>query len=177
MLKVLEHGTKNRIQNPVTKKWQEVINVKFVEEGNRSGGASSSMSNTSDVLSRAVGVKTGLSLLRIHTHPVLVEAIDQFPVGREFPNHFINRKMYSLAQMEQQINVAPRMIDGKPTYFITEIAEIELPDEDLRMADSQLVVINPALYRNARVGATIVESISQFETEGTLRTSRLAASE
>lgn len=161
MLKVLRHGNRTRIQNPVTKQWQEVVNVQFIEIGDRSGGANASMSESSDVLSEAVGTQTGLALLRVHTHPVLVTAIDKFPVDKEFPTLFINRKLYSTPQMHQQVGVDSRMIDGKPTYFTTSISKRELPDEDLRLSNEVLSKVNPEAFMNAQVGATAVETIEQ----------------
>jgi hypothetical protein len=127
-----------------------------MEVGNRSGGSNSSMSDTSEILSKAVGVETGLTLLRIHTHPVLIGVIDKFPVGKEFPNLFINRKLFSTPQMAQQANVGPRMIDGRPTYFSTSIANKEMEDEDLRLSNESLAKVNPGSFLKASLGAAVV---------------------
>lgn len=164
MLKVTKHGLKNRVVNPATGKEQDVINVTFQELSTRSGGANPSMSETSDFLSQAVGKKVGLDIIRVHTHPVLADTIGDFTIGKEFPQLFINRKLFSTPQMKQQVGVGAREIDGKPTYFTTFISNRELPDEDLRMSNEALAKVKPEEFTNVRVSAaTVIQAVELSE--------------
>lgn len=154
MLKVLRHGNKTSVKNPIDGTFQEMVNVVFIEEG-RSGG-NSSMSDTSSFLSKiSGGGDVGLATQRTHTHPVKADKIDLFPLGKKFPGH-INRRLFSTPQIRQQENVYSRMVDGKPTYFVTEIGEVEKEDLDLRMSNDTLVQISPDYFRNTRTGTAEV---------------------
>lgn len=159
MIKVQKVGNRNRVLNPQTGQWQEVVNIIFVEEGR--GGAISSMSETSAALSNAVGQNVGLNILRTHTHPVLVDTVAQFPVGKEFPSLFINRKLFSQPQLNQQLNVDSRMIEGKPTYFTTYISAKAEEDIDMRLSNELLAKVNPEAFSKSRVGATRTELVGE----------------
>lgn len=162
MVRVLKHGDKRRTLNPVNNQWSDMITVTFIEEGR--GGANVSISDTSDVLSKAVGEEIGLQTLRIHTHPVLATKIGQFPVGKELNNLFINRKLFSTPQMSQQENVQSRMIEGRPTYFSTYISEKAESDIDVRLDNNVLATINPEAFKGAKVGATEVQHYNEAVT-------------
>lgn len=157
MIKVLSHGDVRSVLNPVTQEWTDVVNIQFFEEGR--GGANDALSTSNAALSAAIGEEVGLALLRTHTQPVLLGQEGKFPVGKEFPNLFINRKMFSTPQMTQQNGVAVRMIEGKPTYFTTEIADRMKEDEDLRLDNNVLAGIAPEHFKGAVVGAAIVKTL------------------
>lgn len=163
-IKVLRHGDTIAVTNPVTGKEQVMVNVTFMEEGAR-GGADAQMSETSDFLSEIVGQEVGLQTLRIHTHPVLRDKIELFPVGSNFPG-FINRGMYSTPQLRQQENVAPRMIDGRPTYFKTWIGRAAEADVDKRIDNDVLVDKSPGSVFGAQIGATQSRVVSIDSRQG-----------
>lgn len=153
MLKVQRHGSKTRVRNPATGEWQDMVNIVFVEEGR--DGAVGSISNSSKFLDRVLGKQTGLRQLRTHTQPVLASEADDFPIGKEIEGH-INRVLYSQPQMRQQQNVVGRMVDGKPTYFITELDQVSKDDRDERVKNETLALINPQILRDAGVGVAEV---------------------
>lgn len=157
MVRVQAHGAKTRIQNPSTGEMQDAINVRFIEEDRQGGGANPHLSKSTAVLSQAVGKQVGLPGVRVHTQPILLSQIGEFPVGREFPNLFINRTLYSTPQMEQQEGTAARMLDGQPTYFATFIDTSASEDEDKRLDPSVVAQIDVGLFTNARTRNTLVE--------------------
>lgn len=159
MIKVLRHGNSRQIKNPVTGEWQTTTMVTFVEEGR--GGANEALNESSSVLNQAVGKQTGLNNLRVHTQPVLDSALGDFPVNKTFPQLFINRRLFSFPQLAQQVNVAPRMIDGRPTYFTTSLSTQKIDDEDHRISNDSLARINPNAFMNAIVQATEVQIVEQ----------------
>lgn len=154
MLTVQRHGNRISVENPVTHVKTEMINVIFVEEGR--SGAISAMSGSSEFLSRITGASVGLEQLRVHTHPIKADKIDLFPVGKQLPGH-INRKLFSTPQINQQVNVQSRMVEGKPTYFTTFLDEVLKADEDYRMDNADLVKVNPDYFKNSRIGTANVE--------------------
>lgn len=154
MLTVQRHGNRISVENPANHVKTEMINVIFVEEGR--SGAISSMSGSSDFLNRITGNNVGLEQLRVHTHPIKADKIDLFPVGKQIPGH-VNRKLFSTPQISQQAGVQSRMVDGKPTYFTTYLDEVEKPDEDYRMENTDLVKIDVGYFRNSRIGTANVE--------------------
>lgn len=156
MLKVLKHGSKIRVKNPVTGEWTEMINVQFVEEGRT--GAVGTIANSSKFLDRLTGKQTGLNQLRTHTQPVNADEIETFPVGSEIQGH-INRVMYSQPQMRQQQQVLARMVDGKPTFFVTELDQLPKDDRDERVKNETLAIINPQILRDAGVGVAEVITV------------------
>lgn len=171
MVTVQSHGERRRIQNPAKpSEWTDVQLVTFAETGR--GGANAAMTESSDALSKFLGQESGLTGLRIHTHPVRLEVMDALPVGREVPL-FINRKLFSTPQITQQVDVAPRMIDGKPTYFTTYLSEKAQEDQDLRLSTSELISINPEAYSHAQVGAASVQRVDQMINQSLLSTSNL----
>jgi hypothetical protein len=154
-VRVLRHGDKRRIKNPITGQWQNTTNIVFIEEGRK--GAIDAMATTTAALSAAIGgEQVGIQIARTHTHPIVDEAVGNFPEGKVFPNLYINRKMFSTPQVSQQEGVKPRMVEGKPTYFTTEIAEVAKEDVDLRYSTEVLATLKPEFFTDARVGVAEV---------------------
>lgn len=162
MIKVLRHGAKFSVKNPITGNPNTMANVVFVEEG-RSGG-DAKMTGSSDFLSNALGTQVGFNQLRTHTQPVLEEKLELFPVGKELPGH-INRGIYSTPQLRQQQSVQARMIDGRPSYFKTWFDTEAKEDEDKRISLDVQVSVNPNSVFNAQIGAAEVRVISQPQAE------------
>lgn len=162
MIKVLRHGNVISVQNPITGEWNDMINITFVEEGR--SGADKGMSETSAFLSSLAGEQVGLNQLRTHTHPVLAEKVGLFPLGKEFAGH-INRGLYTTPQIRQQLDKEARIIDGKPTYFKTWIAQDAQEDRDLRMDTNVLAQLNPSAIFNTQLGAANVK-IKEVRREG-----------
>lgn len=156
MIKVIKHGNKSIIVNPVNGEETEMINVVFAEEGRE--GANAQMSGTSAFLDRISGETTGLSQLRVHTHPVRSNKIGFFAIGKTMPGH-INRSMYSTPQIAQQENVSSRIIDGRPTYFTTYISDSPEEDRDLRMSNEVLMHVNPNGFLHSRVRGAEVRRV------------------
>jgi hypothetical protein len=162
MVKVLRHGNTIRVKDPATGKTTVLTDVTFVEEGR--SGANKSLSTSNDVFSQLFGRNMGLDQRRTHTQPFKQEELINFPVHQDFGGEsdktfpfYINRTMYSTPQMRQQVNVAPRMIDGKPTYFTTAIEAIPAEDADKRDSAEITAKLRPQLWDNAIVGTAEVE--------------------
>lgn len=162
MLIVLKHGNRVRVENPVDGSSTELINVVFAEEGR--SGAISSMSGTSDFLSRLTGENVGLDNIRVHTHPIKADKIGFFPLGRKIAGH-INRKLYSQPQIRQQEHVESRMVDGKPTYFTTYIDDAAKEDLDYRMTNETLAQVDPDQFRRIRTGTAQVDILEMVSNE------------
>lgn len=156
MIKVKQIGNHIIVANPATGKTTEMVNVTFTEEGRK--GANESLSESSDFLSRLLNVQSGLEQVRVHTQPVTLAAAAKLKEGLELPGH-INRKLFSTAQMRQQIDVAPRMIDGRPTYFATELGDVVKDDVDLRLSNEALVNAQGSILFSARIGGTEVRVV------------------
>lgn len=156
MVKVFRHGETIVVSNPVNGQQQRMVNVTFIEEG-RSGG-DVRMSDTTSFLNEIAGEEVGLTQVRIHTHPILESKLHLFPIGKEFRGH-INRGLYSTAQLRQQRDVDPRIIDGRPTYFRTWISDKPEEDVDMRMSNEALTKVDPTLISKANVGATEVRRV------------------
>lgn len=164
MIKVAEIGERILVRNPQNGQQTEMVNVTFTEEGRP--GANESLSGSSDFLSRILKVKSGLDQVRVHTQPVTLPALQNLKIGQELPGH-INRKLYSTPQMRQQENVPPRMIEGRPTYFATELGDEEKADVDNRVSNEALLSSNANVLFSARVGATevrVVNATTPMET-------------
>lgn len=157
MIKVAAFGQRIIVTNPQNGQQTEMINVTFTEEGRP--GANESLSESSDFLTRILKVKSGLDQIRVHTQPVTLEAHKALKLGQELPGH-INRKLYSTPQMRQQENVPPRMIDGRPTYFATELGSEEKGDVDNRVSNEALMSSNANILFSARIGATEVRVVN-----------------
>lgn len=153
MIKVLRHGNKFSVRNPITGEINTMANIVFIEEG-RSGG-DTKMSGSSNFLSDILGQQVGFSTLRTHTQPVLENKLELFPIGKELPGH-INRGIYSTPQLRQQQSVQARMIDGRPSYFKTWFDNEAKDDEDKRISLDIQVSVNPSSVFNAQVGAAEV---------------------
>lgn len=163
MIKVTAHGDVTRVQNPQSGVWQEMIPVTTIETSKRSGG-NADLSESSNELDEYFGEETGLQSFRTHTQLVKREAVARlFPIGTEIKTKFINRKLFSQAQMKQQTNVDARMIDGNITYFSTYISSKELPDIDLRLERNIAAQLYPDQFKNARVGAAITERFNEAD--------------
>lgn len=160
MVTVTALGQRKRIQNPaIPGEWTDVQLVTFTERGR--GGANASLNDSTSALDSILGVSTGLEIVRTHTQAVKIEAIAGLPIGRELPL-FINREMYSTPQMTQQVDVAPRMIGGKPTYFTTTLDAKAKEDVDLRLATAELLKVNASAFADARVGAANVQIVDEL---------------
>lgn len=162
MVKVLRHGNKIRVKNPITGELTVLIDVVFVEEGR--SGANKSLAATNDVFNTYFGKSVGLDQLRTHTQAFKEGEIGNFPIHKDFNGEgtktfpfFINRTMYSTPQMRQQVGVAPRMIDGKPTYFTTAIEAMPMEDVDKRDPVEITAKLRPQLWDSAVVGTAEVE--------------------
>ncbi len=163
MIEVLAIGDTRETLNPATGKWSMMTNIRFIEKGR---ATSSSMAQSSAALSEAIGETVGLDLLRTHTHPVLAEKAHLFPVGKTL-NLFINRTMFSEPQITQQEGVLSRMVDGKATYFLTEISKVPLDDVDKREDEALVLANDPFAHQNARRSGTIVRTIESRPFPGT----------
>lgn len=171
MIKVLRHGNTIEVKDPVTGKWNRMVNVVFIEEGRTGGNAR--MSTTSQFLSDLVGENVGLEGRRIHTHPVKEATIGLFDVhvdyggtsDKEYPGH-INRGLFTTPQLEQQVNVEPQMIDGRPTYFTTWIDSKPEEDMDQRVSNDVLMAQNPSALYGSSVRRTEVRIIEDRGASG-----------
>lgn len=158
MVKVIRYGDTIIVDNPAMPgEKTTMILVTFEERGR--GGANHSVSDTSDVLSEAIGEDIGLSSVRIHTQPIRIEKIGLFPIGKEL-NLYINRRITSTPQIRQQEGRPPRMVDGKPSYFQTTLDKTPKADEDLRLSNDVLARTNPELFYSAVVGAARTERMA-----------------
>jgi len=162
MVKVQNVGERRVVINPQDGKATEMVHVTFIEEGR--GGANPSLSLSSDVLSDVLGVQAGLQQIRVHSQLVSLEAAPKLRAGDELPL-FINRRLYSTPVMRQQVDVSPRMIDGRPTYFATELGKQPTEDVDLRLSNEVLVNAQGSLLFKAQVGGTEVRVIRNNRTE------------
>jgi hypothetical protein len=159
MVEVQAHGDFLKVKDPARPGVETLMRiVVFIEHGRQ--GANKGLSRSSDVLSQAIGKETGLELVRTHSQPVRIEELDEFPVGRKFDTLHINRELYSSPQMRNQIDKEPRMINGKPTYFVTYLDNQPVEDKDFTLSIDVLAGFNPAKLFTAQVGATQVERSS-----------------
>jgi hypothetical protein len=158
-VKVLKLGDVIEVENPVTGGLTQMQNVVFIEEGR--SGADLQMSESSRLLSDAVGTNVGLDQLRTHTHPVKLTEVQNFPPGTEFKNLHINRGLYSTPQIRQQIDKDPRVIDGKPTFFKTWISDKPEEDVDYRLSIDVLANWAPGRLMEANVGAANVRTVEK----------------
>lgn len=175
MIKVLRHGDRISVRNPITDEEQEMINVVFVEEGR--SGADATMSGSSELLSRLTGRQVGLNNLRIHTQPVLANTIGDFKVGKEFDGAHINRGLYSTPQLRKQEGLEGRNINGNSTYFKTWIEDTPKEDIDYRASLNVVASVDFAKLSNAKVGAAavrVLESAGDRESTKGGRKSNLA---
>lgn len=154
MIKVLRHGNKISPVDPLTGKTTSLQNVVFVEYGRKS--KEDTMGNTSDYLDGLVNEKTGLGTQRIHTHPIRIEHIGLFPIGKDFPGH-INRTLTSVPDIKQQGGQRATMINGRPTFTTTSIDASPMDDRDERLSNEDLIKVNPLAFEQARLGTAQVK--------------------
>lgn len=163
MITVKEHGPAYRVANPARRgEVTTMVNVVFQEEGR--SGANPTLGKSADFLSSIAGDATGLPSLRTHTQPVLATSLDKFPVGKQFPGH-INRILYSSPQIQQQVDKAPRMVDGKPTYFVTTLDNQAKEDVDNRLPLEVVAHLRPNDFNNALLQTAEVIPISERELD------------
>lgn len=149
MVKVFRYGDKIAVRNPANpSEVTHMVKVTFMEEGREGGNAQ--VSNTTAILDRLLaeelnGETTGLNQFRIHTQPVREDQVRLFPIGRQF-NAFINRGLFSTPQLRQQEGVRPRMIDGRPTFFLTWMEDVKRDDVDQRLSNDVLATIHPEYF-------------------------------
>jgi hypothetical protein len=161
MITVFRYGNTIDVVNPINPHQKtRMVNVTFVEEGRRGAnqfveegrrGANHQVSDTSAILDQLIadelgaGETTGINTLRIHTQPVREDKLHLFPIGKTL-NGFINRQLFSTPQLRQQEGRPPRMIDGRPTFFTTTIADRAVDDQDLRLSNERLSEIHPEYF-------------------------------
>lgn len=153
-IRVVAHGNHIEVTNPANGQKTQMTVVVFEEEGR--SGANVQLSASSDFLSRIIGDDMGLPQIRTHSQAFPDEKLVHLPVGTVLPGH-INRTMYSTPQMRQQIPVPGRMINGRPTYFVTELSEIAKDDVDLRVdVDTHMKLKPEDFFNTAPSGANVV---------------------
>lgn len=162
MVTVTGHGKRFQSQNPakpVEWTWQRV--VIFTEEGRIETGRSINRSSAalSAVLRKAIGLKT----VRTHSQPIPEDQMGDFQVGTVH-NLFINRALYSTAQMRAQENVTARMYEGNMTFFVTELGTTQLDDRDERLSKETAAKLAPEQFFSAR---TTVANVRDAEPEPT----------
>lgn len=173
-IKILRFGNGVQVDNPVLLNEQstKMVDVIWAEIGQREG-ANRQLSGSSSVLDQLLkeelelaGEKTtGLDNFRIHTQPVREAVARQLKLGAEYDG-FINRQLHSFPVMKQQQGVAPRIIDGRPTFFTTEISLVAREDEDNRISNEQLSKLHPEWFDGTVVSQTARTHIfSQTSTE------------
>lgn len=150
MVRVERYGKTITVDNPARpgERTRQTV-VVFTEEGRPEDLTGVARSNA--VLSGITGKNVGIRNLRTHSQPILEEDLHRFPVGSEHPTLFINRSMYSTPQVEAQRNVLARMVDGQPTFFLTELATAPEGDKDKRMNLETIAHLQPFTVLNARV--------------------------
>jgi hypothetical protein len=153
-VKVLSHNDRTSIVNPVNGQVSNMVNVTFIEEGRK--GAIDSLASSSDALSDVLGVQMGLTTLRVHTQAIPESELGRVQIGAVIDGLHINRKMFSTPQLPQQVGRAPRMVEGRPTFFTTSLDKTVKDDDDLRISNEALAKIAPWLFTDANVGATKV---------------------
>lgn len=156
MVTVVKIGTQKRtiVSSIPGEPNQDGLAVTF-REYSRGGSANSELSESSDALSRVLGVEAGIKIARTHTQLIPLAAASKLKEGQTL-NLFINRTLVSMAAMKQQVDVPSRMIDGQPTYFVTSLSEEQKPDKDLRMSNETLAHVHPDAFKNVRVGVAEV---------------------
>lgn len=159
MVKITAVGGRREITNPLDQSTTIEVNVTFREIGQR-GGPNEDMNETYDFLSSLAGHKVGLDLQRTRTVSMKEVDAKKFAVGTEWPG-FVNRKMHSRPQMEQQRGKPARMIDNKPTFFTTYLSTVEKPDIDLRDKNEVLVQTNPELFANVNLRPASVRLLEE----------------
>ena len=154
MVKVVRYGDTITVKNPARPGEETVlIIVTFQEEGRQ--GANHGISGTSEFLSSLLGEEVGLNNVRTHSQPIIASKIGLFPIGKEI-NGFINRILTSTPQINAQVPTAPRMVDGRPTYFQTVLEDVPKDDVDQRLSNDILAASNPELFFGAKVGTAQV---------------------
>lgn len=92
----------------------------------------------------------------------MATSLDKFPIGKEFPGH-INRILYSSPQIAQQADKAPRMVDGKPTYFVTVMEQNAKDDIDNRLPLEVVASLRPSDIDNAILAVADIVPVSEEE--------------
>lgn len=156
-----------QVINPTNGKPTEMVNVTFIEEGR--AGANEALSQSATFLSGILGVQAGLEQVRVHTQPLPIPAAALLKVDQELPGH-INRRMYSTPVMRQQIDRSPRSIDGRPTFFATELGQTPEDDKDFRVSNEALISGQGAILFAAQVGATEVRVVRANATQEQVET-------
>lgn len=165
-IKVKEHGPAYRVKNPARRgEVTTMVNVVFEEEGRQ--GANATLGKSANFLDSVAGDATGLPTVRTHTQPVLATSLDKFPIGKEFPGH-INRILYSSPQIQQQADKAPRMVDGRPTYFVTTLDNQAMEDIDNRLPLELVASMRPSDINNAILQTADIVPISEKELQAEL---------
>lgn len=149
MLKVTGKGKPYDTQDPRSKQWTTLVNVIYEEVGRPTGKFG--LVRSTELLDNFFGEATGLPQVRSHTQPMRVEVANKIKVGDEIPNLHINRGLYSLPDIKAQLDVKPRMIGNRPTFFLTWLDDKEADDLDERLPNEVLAQIRPDLFLAATV--------------------------
>jgi hypothetical protein len=153
MVTVQSHGDIIDVPNPARPgEVTRMQNVVFIEEGR--SGANKQLSDSSDILSQVVGAQVGLEQVRTHTQPVRIDQIARFPVGLQLQGVHINRELHSTPQMRNQADKDARLVNGRPTYFVTFFSRTPEEDRDFRISIDVLATVNPNQLFNSQIGAT-----------------------
>jgi hypothetical protein len=73
--------------------------------------------------------------------------------------------------MRQQQGVKPRMIDGSPTFFTTELSDTPQPDRDARLSKERIAELHPEYFteeiisQSARVDVLDRPTIEETQSE------------
>lgn len=163
MLKVQSHSAPYKVSNPaVPGQFNTMVNVVLIEEGRP--GANKNLADSNAFLSGIFGENQGLSQVRTHTEPVLASTIGNYPIGKTFPGH-INRILVTSPQIEQQVGRAPRMLDGKPTFFVTKLEAQAKDDVDERLPNAITAQLYPHYFTDAVVRVAEVTNLEGEELE------------
>lgn len=153
-LRVVGYGNTEEVTNPANPKQKtKLTNVIFEETGRKGVG---SIAESSNALDQIMGKKTGLDQVRRHTQPVAHETLGDFPLDATIQGH-INRELYSFPTIKQHEGRPPRMIDGQPTYFKTNLSLQAAEDVDKRIPNDKLIVTHPWLFTTATMQQADVE--------------------
>lgn len=156
MLKILRHGALRRVSNPSDGSETLLRTVVFQEEGRT--GANLTLASSTNFLNNLLGRNVGLKTTRTHSQPVLDSEIGLFPVGQTIPGH-INRKIFSVPQMDQQENVEPQMVNGKPVFFVTYLDDEIKDDVDLTESNETMMRADATFLLRAKTRKTRVVEV------------------
>lgn len=166
MITVKEKGDILDVPDPTSNRVTRMQNVVFTETGRT--GAQKGIANSANVLSQAIGMEAGLVQTRTHTQPVPIDAAAQLQIGQQIGGVHINRKMTSFPEIRNQVDKAPRWIDGNVTFFTTYLDNSVREDLDERLPLSEMLKFRPDLVAAAKHGATTTTRANADGSNGRL---------